>query len=63
MDAGVEAHVKQVVDECLQLYGRLDLFFANAGVSVMPKRILESDAEEFMEVMRINALRSVPCSF
>lgn len=57
MDAGVEADVKRVVDECLEMYGRLDIFFANAGISAMPKRILDGDAEEFMEVMRINALR------
>ncbi|KAK0938146.1 hypothetical protein LTR29_010257 [Friedmanniomyces endolithicus] len=56
MDAGSEADVKAVVDECLELYGRLDVFFANAGVSLTTKRVLESSAEDFMTVMRTNAL-------
>ncbi|KAK0259278.1 hypothetical protein LTR91_006069 [Friedmanniomyces endolithicus] len=56
MDAGSEADVKAIVDECLEMYGRLDVFFANAGVSLTTKRVLESSAEDFMTVMRTNAL-------
>ncbi|KAK0352467.1 hypothetical protein LTR91_026172 [Friedmanniomyces endolithicus] len=56
MDAGSEDDVKAVVDECLELYGRLDVFFANAGVSLTTRRVLESSAEDFMTVMRTNAL-------
>ncbi|WPH04713.1 Hypothetical protein R9X50_00760600 [Acrodontium crateriforme] len=56
MDAGVESDVARVVDEVLQMYGRLDVFFANAGISVNPKSVLESKADDFMEVMRVNAL-------
>ena len=59
MDAGSEDVVKAVVDECLELYGRLDVFFANAGVSLTTRRVLESSAEDFMTVMRTNALRCV----
>jgi len=59
MDAGSEDDVKGVVDECLELYGRLDVFFANAGVSLTTRRVLESSAEDFMTVMRTNALRCV----
>ncbi|KAK0910206.1 hypothetical protein LTR02_004015 [Friedmanniomyces endolithicus] len=58
MDAGSEDDVKGVVDECLELYGRLDVFFANAGVSLTTRRVLESSAEDFMTVMRTNALSS-----
>ncbi|TKA83614.1 hypothetical protein B0A55_00433 [Friedmanniomyces simplex] len=56
LDAGSEDDVKGVVDECLELYGQLDVFFANAGVSGSGKRVLEGGAEEFMGVMRTNAL-------
>ncbi|KAK3640320.1 hypothetical protein LTR56_011916 [Elasticomyces elasticus] len=56
MDAGSEDDVKRIVDECLSLYGQLDVFFANAGVSLTTTRVTESSAETFMEVMRVNAL-------
>ncbi|KAK0311193.1 hypothetical protein LTR01_003187 [Friedmanniomyces endolithicus] len=56
MDAGSEADVKAIVDECLEMYGRLDVFFANAGVSLTTTRVLEGSAEDFMTVMRTNAL-------
>lgn len=57
MDAGAEEDVKRIVDECLEMYGRLDVFFANAGISITMKRVTESSAEDFMKVMRTNALR------
>lgn len=57
MDAGEEADVQRVVDEALKIYGRLDVFFANAGITVNQKRVLESSADDFMDVMKINALR------
>jgi NAD(P)-dependent dehydrogenase (short-subunit alcohol dehydrogenase family) len=40
VDAGDEADVKRVVDEALEKYGRLDVFFAN--VSIHPKHLLTS---------------------
>lgn len=56
VDAGEEKDVERVVDEALEKYGRLDVFFANAGISVSPSSVLESSAEDFMNVMKINAL-------
>ncbi|KAF7197283.1 3-oxoacyl-[acyl-carrier-protein] reductase FabG [Pseudocercospora fuligena] len=56
VDAGKEENVKKVVDEALERFGRLDVFFANAGISVTMKSVLESEAEDFMDVMRVNAL-------
>ncbi|EME78770.1 uncharacterized protein MYCFIDRAFT_72506 [Pseudocercospora fijiensis CIRAD86] len=56
VDAGKEEDVAKVVDEALSRFGRLDVFFANAGISVTMKSVLESDAEDFMDVMRVNAL-------
>ncbi|GAB7346262.1 hypothetical protein MBLNU457_4988t2 [Dothideomycetes sp. NU457] len=56
MDAGDEADVKSVVDEAMEKYGRLDVFFANAGILGSTTRITESSGEDFMKVMRVNAL-------
>lgn len=54
-DAADEQSVKQVVQDALDKYGRLDVFFANAGIS-SGKVFWEEDAEGFMNVMRVNAL-------
>lgn len=57
VDAGLESDVEKVVNEALQIYGRLDILFANAGVSISYQGVLEGSAEDFMETMRINSLR------
>ena len=57
IDAGDEADVKNLVDEVLQKYGRLDIFFANAGIIAGAERILDATADNFMKTMRTNALR------
>ncbi|KAF4556498.1 Enoyl-(Acyl carrier protein) reductase-like protein 34 [Elsinoe fawcettii] len=56
LDAGKESDVKGVVDDALSRYGRLDVFFANAGIAINSGRVWEATAEDFMEVMRVNAL-------
>ncbi|PNS14717.1 3-oxoacyl [Sphaceloma murrayae] len=58
LDAGKESDVAGVVDDALSRYGRLDIFFANAGIAIPSGRIYESEASatDFMEVMRVNAL-------
>lgn len=55
-DAGDESAVKGVVDECMATYGRLDIFFANAGVSGSNRYFGDVGAEEFMRTMRTNVL-------
>lgn len=55
-DASDEKAVKAVVDDALKLYGRLDVFFANAGIIGPPTLFTEVDAEDFMEAMRVNSL-------
>jgi len=55
-DAGVEASVKAVVDDAVAKYGRLDVFFANAGMA-SGGLFTETTSEEFMEMMRVNTLR------
>jgi NAD(P)-dependent dehydrogenase (short-subunit alcohol dehydrogenase family) len=54
-DAGEESAVKAVVQEAVDKYGRLDVFFANAGIS-SAKIFYESSGEEFMKMMKTNAL-------
>lgn len=58
IDAGNEPDVEGVVNDALEKYGRLDIFFANAGITAMPARILDASADDFMRVMKTNSLRS-----
>ncbi|KAH8883437.1 NAD(P)-binding protein [Thozetella sp. PMI_491] len=55
-DAADEEAVKEVVGDALQRYGRLDVFFANAGIVGPPKLFTEVDAEAFNTVFRVNTL-------
>lgn len=59
-DAAEEAKVKEVVNDAMGRYGRLDVFFANAGIVGKPTVFTEFSDEEFMEVLRTNTLRYVP---
>ncbi|KAJ4353233.1 uncharacterized protein N0V89_004960 [Didymosphaeria variabile] len=54
-DAADEPAVKTVVDEALQKYGKLDIFFANAGISSR-KVFWEEDTDGFMKMLRTNTL-------
>ena len=55
-DAADEKAVVAVIDDALAKYGRLDIFFANAGVSGQPTVFTEIDGDDFMQTMRTNAL-------
>jgi NAD(P)-dependent dehydrogenase (short-subunit alcohol dehydrogenase family) len=56
-DAADEKAVKEVVDDAVRRYGRLDVFFANAGI-VGPMSVFEEvEGDELMEVVRVNTLR------
>lgn len=55
-DASDEASVKAVVEEALKLYGRLDVFFANAGTSGVPSIFMDAEADDFMKMMKTNTL-------
>ncbi|KAK4157677.1 hypothetical protein C8A00DRAFT_11493 [Chaetomidium leptoderma] len=55
-DAADEKSVKDVIDDALQRYGRLDVFFANAGIVGPHALFTDIDADDFMEVMRVNSL-------
>ncbi|EEH06868.1 3-oxoacyl-(acyl-carrier-protein) reductase [Histoplasma capsulatum G186AR] len=54
-DAGDEEKVKAVVDEAIEKYGRLDIMFANAGISGPHNLFTEITGDEFMQVMDTNA--------
>jgi len=61
-DAGNEAAVKAVVDECLEKYGRLDIMFANAGISGKPKIFTEITGEEYLQTFHTNSLGVFLCA-
>ena len=54
-DASDEAAVRDVVQEALSLYNRLDIFFANAGIS-SAKLFWDEDTSGFMKMMKTNTL-------
>ncbi|KAL4758694.1 SDR family NAD(P)-dependent oxidoreductase [Aspergillus foveolatus] len=55
-DAADEAALKAVIDEAIQNYGRLDIFFANAGISGSNVPFTEVTGEQFAETLRINTV-------
>ncbi|OJJ45005.1 hypothetical protein ASPZODRAFT_134438 [Penicilliopsis zonata CBS 506.65] len=56
-DAADEAAVKSVVDDAVREYGRLDVFFANAGVvGHSSKLVTELTADEFARTLRTNTV-------
>lgn len=48
-----------MVDDALSRYGRLDVFFANAGITGLNMAFTELTDVDFMDVMRTNTLRYV----
>ena len=55
-DAGVEADVARLVATALERFGRLDVAFANAGVSGGRAGIFELTPEAWAEVLRVNLI-------
>ncbi|OQD76575.1 hypothetical protein PENDEC_c004G03235 [Penicillium decumbens] len=55
-DAADEKALVAVIDEAIAKYGRLDIFFANAGILGQPKVFTDIDGDGFMKTMRTNAL-------
>jgi len=56
IDAGVEADVAKLVAAARSAYGRLDVAFANAGISGGMSGIFDSTPELFTEVLRVNLI-------
>ena len=55
-DAGDEAQVKALVDRAVADHGRLDVMFANAGVSGGFDGLFDQDAAAWAEILRINLI-------
>ena len=55
-DAGDEAAVKALVERAVADHGRLDIFFANAGVSGGFDGLFDQDAAAWAEILRINLI-------
>jgi len=56
MDAGLGADIENMVQAALQTYGRLDIAFANAGVSGGLPGIFDETPDAFAELLRINLI-------
>ncbi len=59
LDAADEAAVRGVVEDAVARYGRLDVFFANAGVAGRTCPFTELGREEFLKVLDTNVTRYV----
>ena len=55
-DAADEKAVKEVIDDAVKRYGRLDVFFANAGTAGPHVLFNDIGADDFMNVLRVNTL-------
>jgi NAD(P)-dependent dehydrogenase (short-subunit alcohol dehydrogenase family) len=55
-DAGSDADVKRLIDGVVAEHGRLDIFFANAGISGGLASITQQTAEDWAEILRINLI-------
>lgn len=57
LDAANEAAVKALVADAVGTHGRLDVFFANAGITGPLAHFTDITEEAFMQNMRTNVLR------
>ncbi|KAL3421486.1 3-oxoacyl-(acyl-carrier-protein) reductase [Phlyctema vagabunda] len=55
-DAADEKSVKAVVDDAIKTYGRLDIFFANAGIVGQNKLFTDISEDEFLATLRTNVV-------
>jgi NAD(P)-dependent dehydrogenase (short-subunit alcohol dehydrogenase family) len=55
-DAGSDEDVRQLIAGALDQHGKLDVFFANAGISGGLASIAEQTAEDWAEILRINLI-------
>jgi NAD(P)-dependent dehydrogenase (short-subunit alcohol dehydrogenase family) len=55
-DAGDDASVKALVDKAIADHGRLDIAFANAGISGGLASIFEQTPDDWTEILRVNLI-------
>jgi 3-oxoacyl-[acyl-carrier protein] reductase len=53
-DVRSEMQVKQMIDECVRVFGGVDILVNNAGVGVFGKTVDETSAEDFQWVLETN---------
>ena len=53
-DAASESDVANAVDTAVKEFGKLDIFYANAGVSGGGKPFFELDANDWRQVLEVN---------
>jgi NAD(P)-dependent dehydrogenase (short-subunit alcohol dehydrogenase family) len=56
VDAGSEADVERLVEQTVADHGRLDIIFANAGISGGFASIFEQSADDWSEILRVNLI-------
>jgi len=56
VDAGSEADVERLVEQTVADHGRLDIMFANAGVSGGFASIFEQSSDDWAEILRVNLI-------
>lgn len=56
IDAGIESDVANIVASALTSYGKLDVAFANAGISGGIEGIFDSTPELWTEILRVNLI-------
>jgi NAD(P)-dependent dehydrogenase (short-subunit alcohol dehydrogenase family) len=55
-DAGSEEHLKRLIGDTAANHGRLDIVFANAGISGGFATIAEQSAADWAEILRVNLI-------
>jgi meso-butanediol dehydrogenase / (S,S)-butanediol dehydrogenase / diacetyl reductase len=55
LDVGERASVRAAVEQAVEAFGRLDVIFNNAGFN-RPLPFMETDADNFNAIMRVNAI-------
>lgn len=55
-DAGREDDVRELIERTVREHGRLDVFFANAGVSGGFASVAEQTANDWAEILRVNLI-------
>jgi NAD(P)-dependent dehydrogenase (short-subunit alcohol dehydrogenase family) len=53
-DVRSEAQVKMMLDECVRVFGGLDVLINNAGIGIIGKTVEEMPADEFEQTLQTN---------
>ncbi len=53
-DVRSEAQVKQLIDECVRVFGGIDILVNNAGVGTFGKKVEETPPDDFRRILETN---------